>query len=369
MKLKASFLLIFFLLSSIAFSQNTVIGTIVDKDNQEPVFGAVVFIDNTFLTTITDKAGNFEIKNLPPGFNKIVVNKVGFKSYSEGLNVKEVLNIELRPDFLQRTPLKYDKKEERKWKRNYTQFKKAFLGISMNAMQSEILNPWVIKLNKDSNGKISAYSIDLIQLKNNGTGYIINYLLDQATIQNGRISFSGKTLFTELVAKDTAEQERWDKNRLRTHLGSKRHFLSALVNDQLDAEGFEIYKVKYDNKTRLFRMESRLSQTSIYANNMITFEDFISVVYTKESAEPAFVNEHRDVTSIPNDGLNQVTRGSYATFIDSDLYMQESFLFNRASKVVINEFGEAKNPEYLADFGYWKWERAADLMPRTYKAN
>ena len=161
----------------------------------------MVFIANTTLQTVSDGEGKFEINQLPSGFNKIVVNKVGYKSYKANIGISSVLNVQLRTDALQLVPVKEDKK----WKRLYTRFEKAFLGITVNAKRSKILNPWVIKLNSDPNGKISAYSVDLIQIENQATGYVINYLLDKAEILNGQIDYSGKALFTEFEAKDANE--------------------------------------------------------------------------------------------------------------------------------------------------------------------
>jgi hypothetical protein len=351
----------------VSLAQNSISGSILDRETQKPILGATVFIANTSLGVITDQSGNFEIADLPSGFNKIVVSKVGFKSYTGNAIANRVLAIQLIPDLLQQVPSERDKKEERKWKKLYTQFEKVFLGISINAKQSEILNPWVIKLEKAASGKISAYSVDLIQIENKGTGYMINYLLESAEIQNGQITFSGKALFADLEAKDGSEIVKWDANKERTYLGSRSHFLKALANDQLDSEGFEIFNAKLDNATNAFIIEKKLSQSDVLVNSQLIFKDFIGIVYINESAEPAYVNENRTVSSMPDDGPNQVTRGSHTTFEGPGNQLQESFLFNRASKATIDENGDLKNPKYLANYGYWKWERAADLMPKTYR--
>lgn len=364
MKLRFFFILHLFLINHfVSIAQNSISGSVRDKSN-EPVVGANVFIANTSLGVITDQSGNFEITDLPPGYNKIVVNKLGFKSYTGSANRE--LKVQLNPDLLQKTVAKKDKKEARQWKKLYNQFEKAFLGISINAKQSKILNPEVIQLSKDNTGKISAYSIDLIQIENLGTGYMIHYLLDAAELQNGQITFTGKALFTELEAKDGAQIVKWKMNKERTFSGSRRHFLMALANDQLEEEGFEIYSAKFDNASNTINKEKRLSQSDVMTQNELTFKNFIGIVYLNEAAEPAYVNEHRTMTSMPDDGPNQVARGSHAIYEGPDNRLQASFLFNRASKVVISKNGTLKNPEYLANYGYWKWERAADLMPKTY---
>lgn len=366
--IRYAFTFFLFLLASTPIeAQSKISGTITDRETKKPILGANVFIANTTLGVITDQSGGFEITNLPPGFNKIVVNKVGFKSYSGNAIAGRFFEVQLKPDLLQQAPSERNKKEERKWKKLYNQFEKAFLGISINAKQSKILNPWVIKLNKDATGRISAYSVDLIQIENKGTGYMINYLLESAEIQNGQINFSGKALFADLEAKDGGEIVKWNVNRERTYNGSRKHFLKSLANDELEAEGFEIFRAKFDNASNSITTEKKLSQSDIFDNNQLIFKDFIGIVYVNESAEPAYVNENRTVTSMPDDGPNQVARGSHAKYDGPDNQLQESFLFNRASKVTINKSGDIKNPKYLANYGYWKWERAADLLPKTYR--
>ena len=120
MKLRFFFLLHLFLICHFAsLAQNSISGSIRDKTSQEPVVGANVFIANTTLGVITDQSGNFEIADLPPGFNKIVVNKLGFKSYTGNAIANRDLNVQLNPDLLQKTAAKKDKKEARQWK-NYT---------------------------------------------------------------------------------------------------------------------------------------------------------------------------------------------------------------------------------------------------------
>ena len=133
----------------------------------------------------------------------------------------------------------------------------------------------------------------------------------------------------------------------------------------LDEEGFEIYGTNFDNRNNVFTVQKRLSQDNVFVENLFKFDDFLGIVFNKESAEVNYTIEHQTNTAMPDDGPNRVARGSYAKSNGPEPKMQESFLFNKSSRLFINEFGEPKNPGYLLKYGYWNWERVADLMPKN----
>ena len=63
------------LLGMVSYSQTTVGGSVVDKEDGEPVIGATILIEGTNTGTATDFDGNFSIEtNLPTPFNLVVTN-------------------------------------------------------------------------------------------------------------------------------------------------------------------------------------------------------------------------------------------------------------------------------------------------------
>ena len=56
-------------------------GRVFDAKNNESISYATVVISETTIGTVTDDQGNFNIGNLEPGFYKIKVSAVGFKTY------------------------------------------------------------------------------------------------------------------------------------------------------------------------------------------------------------------------------------------------------------------------------------------------
>ena len=73
--------ILFFLLSGSLWSQNGIIkGKVTDSENNDPVPFATVVLSGTTTGTLTDMDGNFELKELAPGFTNITISCVGFSS-------------------------------------------------------------------------------------------------------------------------------------------------------------------------------------------------------------------------------------------------------------------------------------------------
>lgn len=85
----------FLILSLIALSsiiingQETgkIAGKVTDASNNEPLFGANVFVQNTSLGAATDFEGNYEIINLAPGKYNIVFSYLGYKRKTAEINI------------------------------------------------------------------------------------------------------------------------------------------------------------------------------------------------------------------------------------------------------------------------------------------
>jgi len=112
-------LIIIFCASISAYSAGSVKGRVFNAKNNEPVIYATVQIAETTKGTTTDQEGNFNIDNIEPGFYKIKVSAIGFKTYfsesfritkaagatilvpleEENINLEEVV---VKPSFFQK---------------------------------------------------------------------------------------------------------------------------------------------------------------------------------------------------------------------------------------------------------------------------
>jgi hypothetical protein len=58
-------------------------GRVINKLSEKPIIGATVTIKGTALSIMTDEQGNFAIKDIVPGIQKIVASKEGYLSIGE----------------------------------------------------------------------------------------------------------------------------------------------------------------------------------------------------------------------------------------------------------------------------------------------
>ena len=92
--MKSLFTILFLGLSIISYSQNSVSGTVSDK-NSKAIAGVNVTIAEIRKETQTDKNGNFELKNLPTGNFTLVFSSIGFASESKAFSSKNSSKIDI----------------------------------------------------------------------------------------------------------------------------------------------------------------------------------------------------------------------------------------------------------------------------------
>jgi len=83
-------LITIFQFSNVLFAQTTgkIAGVVIDKDADEPLTGANVFIEGASFGASTDINGEFYIINVPPGLYKLNIQMIGYTSYQiENLRV------------------------------------------------------------------------------------------------------------------------------------------------------------------------------------------------------------------------------------------------------------------------------------------
>jgi iron complex outermembrane receptor protein len=85
------------------FSQNTLKGTIKEKQTNITIAFANIYFPELEKGTISDEHGNFELTNLPNGNYKLVVSVIGYETYSKKINLpnNEALDIVLSPSAIE----------------------------------------------------------------------------------------------------------------------------------------------------------------------------------------------------------------------------------------------------------------------------
>jgi TonB-linked SusC/RagA family outer membrane protein len=82
-------------ISSFAYSQRTVSGTVTDAESGEPLIGASILVVGTGSGSITDIDGNFEV-NMPEGINQIEVSYTGYSTQTFDVTGQSNVQIQLK---------------------------------------------------------------------------------------------------------------------------------------------------------------------------------------------------------------------------------------------------------------------------------
>lgn len=99
---KILFILAFWLVGEMAYSQNIIRGSIKNSDTMEELIGANIILIGTGRGSTSDLDGKFEIKNIPPGKYTLRASFLGFESFTTELSVPLTgqLDISLNPSSL-----------------------------------------------------------------------------------------------------------------------------------------------------------------------------------------------------------------------------------------------------------------------------
>src|SRR5258706_3230050 len=174
------FLLLLFFLPISAYSQITIFGKVTTSVSHEGIGKVTVFLSNSSYGTETGEDGSFSLVGVKPGQYDLVASSVGYQDYSQTILVgKEPLNITipLMPKVNQLRGVVITTSAN--WKKNWEEFKKAFIGTSENAKNCVVVNPHVVSM--VSSGRkhtLEAWSNDFLVMENRALGYRVKFLID-----------------------------------------------------------------------------------------------------------------------------------------------------------------------------------------------
>ncbi len=361
-----------------SFSQATLFGKVSNRETKAPIEAANVFIAHSTKGTITNSQGLFLLENLERGQVKIVVSFIGFETITKEFEIEEEkqyeLNFEMGASSIDLAEIQVTAVKDKKRKRLMKKFTTNFLGFSKNANKCTIVNPEVVLLKENNNGTVEAYAEDLIEIRNEATGYHISFLLEHFELKkNQLVSYSGKPLFKELNFEDAGEFEKWEKNREKTYRGSQKHFFKALIANNLSNQGFQLAKASLANQSDFIDIGPTTRRNILETNeetqeSVLGFNGFLKVVYTKEKDE---ITQKMEVQGLAVTNLGQPAEKDLITQSQRELNnnngrMQISYLFSKKAKLKLRADGYPMEPEMIKEYGYWGYEGVADLLPFEY---
>ena len=370
-----------------------------------PLENVAVYLNNTMLGTTTNADGEFSIP-VKEGQYELIVSYLGYKKINYSLNTTTytkplVFALEENQNVLDEIIIKKTVYDD-EWKYNLASFKKHFIGTTELSIDCKILNPEVLHFEYNAKENIlTAFARKPLQLKHKNLGYLITYELESFVRNKNYITYLGYSRYQELKGRKR-KQKRWKKNRLKAYNGSVTHFLKSLLNDTFTNEGFIVNQFKRvpnperpseddikkarevvrlskslvidfsrkENKAlttldsawvtirkaRLPKSRDYLYKSKLKKDDILTFKNHayylsfdnnLSIVYTKEKEEMAFI-----------------TRNAFSKKRDP-LYQTSSFIPLKKD-IILDIRGVLVNPLEVFLEGYWSYEKFGNSLPLDY---
>lgn len=351
----------------------TVKGKVIDYQSGQPIQDANVFLANTMMGDASDAEGRFEIRNIPLGSHELVVSFIGYEvrkiplRFTRPATREFTIRLEQKP--IEAPEIAVSAEEMKDWQKSLDRFKELFLGTSENARACTIVNETALDFVPQKGSKpFRAYAAEPLIIENRALGYRLTFHLESFEARNTEVKYLGRARFEELTGASREEKARWEQNRIATYRGSLRHFLSALYNNRHKQEGFLAYQLPVfpQGNERVDRIEIHardlFQSGELPFEKTFRFENFLEVIYTKEMEEDGYIAYRMSL----DPSLMHLDPESYRK--EAEPRNQTSLLAMNTYSLTVDSTGLIDNPFGLTLWGYWSWERVADLLPSDYEA-
>lgn len=231
------------------FAQGSLKGRVVNADDGKLLPFANVFLANTTKGTTTSDQGEFTLTQIPAGTQELVISYVGFQTQTLNLEpdqMKQTLEIRLKPNPSQLAEIKIKSKRDKHWNQRYELFTSLFLGTTPHSKHCKILNPEAIWIAEDSTKTwLTVGSREPLLIENPALGYRIKYQMEGFAYhqKQGYLSYIGYPVYEEMTPKRSSDPDDWRKNRALAYYGSLTHFMRTLHQDKLESEGYRIQQM------------------------------------------------------------------------------------------------------------------------------
>ena len=146
------------------------------------------------LGTTSDNEGYFTLTQIPPGQYELIVSMIGYEVERQAMIIVEnenlTVNFRLSPQAILMNEVNVTAKKDKEWDKNYSRFKRSFLGTGKNGEASRILNEYVLSFSK-SGTMLKAKASQPLIIDNPELGYKITYILYNFTKDVDGVEYSG----------------------------------------------------------------------------------------------------------------------------------------------------------------------------------
>ncbi|GIV59029.1 MAG: hypothetical protein KatS3mg043_0118 [Rhodothermaceae bacterium] len=350
----------------------TLTGQVYDAETGEPLSGASVFLAGTLAGAATDARGGFILENVPAGTYELVASFVGYVAEAQSVRLAGAdtlaFTFRLEPRPVEAGAVEVVALSDRTRRRWFERFRRFFLGVSENASKCEILNPEVLayEVAEDERERFIVRAQAPLLIENRALGYRLHFVLDEFELRERQrfVKYRGRVGFTELTPADEEERKAWARRRRAAYEGSFRHFLTALVRDRLWDEGFMLLSEEKARQSlyagvpggrpapRVSGVEPHeiLFPGDLPFERRLDFPGYLKVVYFRERpAAPYLKFREFAARRMPTSDDEQI-----------------SYIALNRPGVLVTTDGIVEDTYAVTKFGYWYFERVAEMLPREY---
>jgi len=347
-----AFLILFLLAEVNVLAQSlptvAITGRVLDDSSGAALANADVFIANSTLGAPTNDQGRFVIKGVPLGTHELVASRVGYLLVTRIVRItdstQQNIDFRLKPRQLVVGAVEILAPEPVEWKKDLAKFKEFFLGEGPNAAKTVLLNPEVLSFTKDPSGRFEAQASQPLRIDNWALGYQLQLELVTFVISDKWLTYAWKALYRNLYSSGVDQDKEWALRRLRTYKGSLRHFLASLAVGTADAQGFQMFRVKRFDASRIrwpMTNEDLITPGPLPNEKFLAFDDFLEVEY---SYGPRRTSQN-------------------APFSTSETNPYVSWLQLTSWRSTISTLGNYSEPFSIKVTGWWAGARIPDELP------
>ena len=390
------------LFCSSLLAQKNISGVVKSADNNQPIAGASVFLNNTSIGTVTNNAGAFNLQ-LPSGKYDLIISSIGYITQVKTISSLEeaaFFTIQLQPEVKKLQAVVVQPFEKDGWNKWGQLFLDNFIGVSSMANECRIKNKQTIRFRYSKVKQVvTAHATEPLIIENDYLGYKLQYLLEEFSynFKTKMIFYVGYPLFTPMKGSN-AKMKRWERRRKEVYQGSIMHFMRSVYRNTLLEEGFEVRRLEKMQNMEKKRVNAlyaellhatRTSGTINLSSNNINLHSDSSAYYQNILKQP----DHLDVlynTILPGDSIayavNPTTAGMDFPDYLQVLYKHKTAhpdyirMYPKNSTTVLSQIqlinsnpievqanGMYYNPLELISSGYWSWsEKISTMLPFDY---
>jgi hypothetical protein len=350
------FVLISFVILRAQTTTGIITGRVLDSQTLEPLPFANVYINFTTIGTSANGNGDFVLTGVPLGTHELIASQVGHKSYQTKVQMKgadEVrLIIKLVGEVLKEVEVK--SKRDVKWEGQLAKFRKLFFGNSPHAEFCKINNPWVLDFAENGTGNFVASASIPLDIENLSLGYRILYQLKKFEVRPDSYTIGGNVRFQKIPTDDVNVLSAWQKRRMSAYEGSYRHLFRSLIENKVQANGFELY-------------EDRSGSAEVVRSaNFLANINKTLFAFSAEGKVDTATQQGQFIISLPERlEVHYLNRTAHNRVYTNQAH-PISWMEVKGGEIEVNELGMMMNPAQLVVSGAMSESRIAEILPNDY---